>query len=101
MNFRVGQKVVFVDDSCRPGFAWVNNDHPQVGGIYTVAQSYIGVDLLLGEVACITLVEHKRHPIAVALGNEGFKAARFRPLVEKKTDISIFTEMLNPSQVDA
>ena len=28
-------------------------------------------------------------------------AARFRPVVERKTDIAIFTAMLNPSKVDA
>lgn len=29
----------------------------------------------------------------------GFRAKFFRPVVERKTDISIFTAMLNPSQV--
>jgi hypothetical protein len=27
----------------------------------------------------------------------GFRASRFRPLIERKTDISVFTEMLTPS----
>lgn len=31
------------------------------------------------------------------VGEPGFASARFRPVVERKTDISIFTAMLNPS----
>lgn len=30
----------------------------------------------------------------------GFNAQHFRPVVERKTDISIFTAMLNPSKVE-
>lgn len=30
-----------------------------------------------------------------------WRASRFRPIVERKTDISVFTQMLTPQEVDA
>jgi hypothetical protein len=35
------------------------------------------------------------------VGEIPFAAFRFRPVVERKTDISIFTAMLKPSKVEA
>jgi hypothetical protein len=41
--------------------------------------------------------------VAGTFGQRGFFARRFRPLVEKKTDISVFTALLKPShtKIDA
>jgi hypothetical protein len=39
--------------------------------------------------------------IANSFGHRGFYAYRFRPLVEKKTDISVFTALLKPVRQDA
>jgi hypothetical protein len=81
MTFRVGQKVVCVNDSCqywtRP---WIRKGH-----VYTVSHfADNGVHL----------VESPGKP-------RGFFSWRFRPAVERKTDISIFTKMLKPQGVDA
>lgn len=79
MTFRVGQKVVCVDAMpCTTTL--VEN------AIYTVDRIYP-----LG----IVVVE------IPAPGNNGFFFRRFRPVVERKTDISIFTEMLTKTGVDA
>lgn len=85
MAFHVGQKVVCVDaewafygDSC------LNDRDPIKGAVYTVAEvrhfedgAYLGLHELGDEV----LFEH----------------GGFRPVIERKTDISIFTRMLTPN----
>ena len=81
--FYVGQKVVCIDDSDSTGPVPV-----QRGKIYTIANPFIGNRL--GK-PCVTLIEFPFH--------KGMWKDRFRPVVERKTDISIFIEMLNPAQV--
>lgn len=86
--FRVGQKVVCVDARIPryPGVIPVAK-----GAIYTIRDS--GPEpmaqgewwVLLNEITNIS---------AEGLGELGYTAARFRPIVERKTDISIFTRML-------
>lgn len=83
MTFHVGQKVVCVDAV-----------HQLVnGGIYTI--SFVGSGRL-GAMCDVAEIAGVFPPLA-------FFQRRFRPIVEKKTDISIFTAMLNPSKqgVDA
>lgn len=81
--FYVGQKVVCVNDD--PD----NYGRPVIvvkGQVYTVSRAFdwLGVRALLF--------------VEVSPGGEpGWCASRFRPVVERKTDISIFTAMLNPS----
>lgn len=91
MTFHVGQKVVCVDASVSSYFG---TRPPLVrGGIYTVTAVIPPLahwpddawGLLVAEASPL-------HPLAV-----GFVANRFRPIVEKKTDISCFTALLNPS----
>lgn len=85
MAFHVGQKVVCIDDSwtdlngrpdCRP-------EDPRKGSVYEIASIAEGVWLYLQEI-----------PNGV-----GYESCSFRPVVERKTDISIFTKMLNPARV--
>ena len=88
MTFRVGQKVVCIKDATGivnnlglPGFV--------KGRVYTISAFYeedpYGLFLL-----------------AVELDQRvGGQVCGFRPVVERKTDISIFTKMLNPQGVDA
>lgn len=100
-NFHVGQKVVCIDDSGhinangRRG-TWEDGDAPKVGAIYTVRRSFTNED---GD-AILWLDEIRRGPIArKEWGDDvGYGADRFRPVVERKTDISVFTAMLNPSK---
>lgn len=88
MAFRVGQKVVCVDDK-HPA----NPDPmPIAGKVYTIrgfSRADFGEDgLLLEEVATGALHSN---------GNErGYMIRRFRPIVERKTDISCLKALLVP-----
>jgi hypothetical protein len=87
--FRRGQKVVCVDagptDLGLPSGLTLN-------AVYTVVATeeadYFGqCGLLLAEIRWEESNYHKA----------SFRASRFRPVVARKTDISVFTAMLNPS----
>lgn len=79
--FHVGQKVVCVDDG---GYKYL-----KLNSIYVVEKVFKSKEC--GDSFMLWLV-------GVADENKprfgGYYATRFRPLVEKKTDISIFTAML-------
>ena len=81
MTFRVGQKVVCVDAT---GTYLVCK-----GNVYTVT----GVDTPFIEIDHTEVPSFDDH--------RGMLASRFRPVVERKTDISIFTRMLKPQGIDA
>lgn len=87
-NFRVGQKVVCVTAT--------GARNVREGEVYTVRWSgdFPGRSGLDGSIVTkgVILVE-------VEADGLGFDARRFRPAVERKTDISIFKAMLNPSRV--
>lgn len=92
--FFVGQKVVCVNDDTEefktPGHKWTCRGFIlKKGEIYTIRSLETGID---------------NHPtmklVEVADRSErdkGYRRERFRPLVEKKTDISLFKSMLNGS----
>jgi len=98
-NFRVGQKVVCINDT------W-NEYHAQVvraldvvlpvkGEIYTIRSIIVRPhrsDLLLHEIIN-PIIEYDIGP-----AEQHFNVLRFKPVVERKTDISIFKAMLNPSK---
>lgn len=93
--FVVGQRIVCVEDEW-PGFV----PSPLVkGAIYTVSEiigpeltwSFDGVDVR----PSIRLLEAKNNVADI----DSFNPARFRPLVEKKSDISVFTAMLTKQTV--
>ena len=103
-NFHVGQKVVLIDDTThshgidRSISRTVGADVPKKGEVYTVRFIAIETDtgrelLLLNEIN--NAAASRRLGYAKELG---FAASRFRPVVERKTDISIFRAMLNPSK---
>jgi hypothetical protein len=85
MAFYVGQKVVCINAG--PSRFTGEATNARKGVVYTVA--WVG--------------SWRSHPVLLldeidpAHGHDGFDAARFRPVVERKTDIGIFTAMLNPS----
>lgn len=95
--FRVGQKVVCVDDAIHdewkaPGFVYVGGlDGLKKGEIYTVR----AVEFDSIEVAESLVLEEIVRPTLYTLDRDGFRASRFRPVVERKTDISIFTDILD------
>lgn len=94
MAFYVGQKVEFVGPSLEGyGFGW--EIMPKIGGVYTIREI---VSSALGHQG-FKLVEIVNRPAQYRQRHDecNFIATRFRPIVERKTDISIFTDMLNPS----
>ncbi len=86
MTFRVGQKVVCVDDIPSPGKVWYTQK-PTVGHVYTVSGHGVGY---YGDYPVIFVAE-LNNPLI------GYRETRFRPIVERKTDISIFKAMLTPA----
>jgi hypothetical protein len=97
MTFRVGQKVVCITAPRKNG-NW-SGLHPSVKGrIYTVRETYTSP--YNGKLS-LRFEEHI-NPICPCWDIEcGYTAERFRPIVERKTDISIFTAMLRPCKVKA
>ncbi len=103
--FRVGQKVVCVmrmeDQNSERCINYIPN-RPVLNGIYTVRG-----DVCLYDTQYVYLTE-LINPLPVGFVWVGigyaeppFWCGLFRPLVERKTDISIFTKMLNPDHADA
>ena len=89
MTFYVGQKVCCIDNSLTTGI-WCG-DIPKVGTIYTVRGIEECIFTHVGQAGLI-LEE------IVNAYNAPYFAERFRPLVERETDISIFTKMLIPNK---
>lgn len=109
-NFTVGQKVVVIkrDDltereiKSREAAKRAGVIFPEAGKVYTVRNVYSDV-FINGEVTVgLHLVEIRNDPrmkfSTGRVGEIGFNASCFRPLVHRKTDISIFKAMLNPSK---
>jgi hypothetical protein len=102
-NFHVGQKVVCVNAERtswrRKKFLGLINytvwwSELIEGEIYEVKEVFHGTDILSGEEGVgLKLAGMNNY------ANSGFNAHRFRPLVERKTDISLFKAMLNKPTV--
>lgn len=103
--FYVGQKVVCVNDAPWQGVsvergAW--EGLLKKGGTYTVR--WVGEfpyvpDRERGEQAIrLEGIVRDDFPIIPEFGDYPYSATRFRPVIERKTDISIFTAMLNPAK---
>lgn len=95
MSFRVGQKVTLKVDEL-----WVNTAdgknvpgiiYPRFGEVYVIREMMTD-----DEGTWLTFVEIRN--VRMLLGEPVFDAEQFRPVVEKKTDISIFTSLLNTKQ---
>lgn len=102
MTFRVGQQVVCVDATwgCATGSrhqVLCCPNLPTEGLIYTI-RSIDSVVAVRGHraTAFIRLVEIA-NPAASNGTEPYFEAHKYRPLVETKTDISIFKKMLTPA----
>lgn len=95
MNFHVGQKVVCIDagQTNRIGFQELEK-----GRVYTVR--WVGVDENMNPLRPelnVTLIRIRLVEVARLSAPDmdvPFSSYRFRPVIERKTDISIFTEML-------
>ena len=91
-NFRVGQKVVCVAEFSG---RCPHPIEPKVGDILTVRETFINPPT--GELGLrfTEIVNEIHHFYGV---ERGYKATRFRPVVERRTDISVFRAMLTPSK---
>jgi hypothetical protein len=88
MNFRRGQKVVCIKNKMDNGASrHPCVDYPDVGRVYTVAAAWINK---CGK----ALLQFDELRIPKEYRKWGFRASYFRPVVQRKTDISIFTAML-------
>lgn len=102
LDWHVGMKVVAVGGG-EDGPRSIKNkpsdaQMPKRGSVYTIRQMNMwpdGLTILLEEL-------DNSHLIARGFGTiePGFNAAKFRPVQTRKTDISIFTALLNPSPAD-
>lgn len=95
--FQIGQKVVCVADKWAGGYG--DEIFPQLGGVYTVR----GIDLhRLGSRCLVGLwlreIHNEKRLYARGIDEASFGADQFRPLIERKTDISIFKKMLTPKR---
>lgn len=90
--FRVGQKVVYVDDAETGDLRiWPGKVTPELNAVYTIREIH------WWEGACGFLLEEITNPVSDVFEAEpGFLARRFRPVVERKTSIEIFQRMLSP-----
>lgn len=89
--FTVSQKVVCISGESDPDW---HGDVPTVGAVYTV--SWTGVAEDWG----VEIIDLAELPSPAENGFErGYQASCFRPVVERKTSIDIFTAMLTPSPV--
>lgn len=86
MTFRVGQKVVVVDDSHATGF-FSNGD---VFTVLALQCEYDGSDERM-------VVDCR----PCDFGTRSWSKQRFRPIVERKTDISVFHEILRTARLPA
>ena len=89
MTFLVGQKVVCVDTKS-PVIIWRGSAPSGIreGSIYTVSRVSISPHTNRPALQLYEL------PTQNEIGDCWYQAMRFRPIVERKTDISIFTAML-------
>ncbi len=95
MTFHVGQAVECVDDdwgAFAVAMAVLSGvSHPVKGGKYVVV--HVFARSVTPEHGC---------PALVIGGYSGvYASCCFRPIVERETDISIFTALLTPTKVDA
>lgn len=96
-NFRIGQKVVCVDDNFSGGYG--DEIAPKKGEIYTIR--WLGYDE--DSVCRLVEIRNKRRPYVVngtiTVSENAFFTRRFRPVVEKSNDagMAILKKLLEPT----
>lgn len=98
-----GQKVVCVNDDFGKGWEDWHHGLPVKGYVYTVRDVlpawHFSNDALCPAIRLVEIL----HPIQSWFDYPGvdevvFPARRFRPVVERKTDISVFVALLTPTR---
>ena len=104
--FRVGMKVVRIRECDPPRMSplYENLSLPVKGNIYTIREVYLeefkGRSEKCEAILLVEIINTPREWLG-GLREAGFCSAYFRPVVERKTDISIFQKLLTPTRVDA
>lgn len=104
LDWHVGMKVVCIDipwpahaaDCAAKGCRF-----PEPGRIYTIREIGVAKDDGKVYVRLCEIVNPRVNQRPWPAGEPRFGARRFRPLVSRKTDISVFQQMLSPSKIDA
>lgn len=98
--FRVNQKVVCVEA------AWDVHGFektPQCGAVYTIREIFTdtasGCAFALHEI--VNRPAFYKGAVGIRFVEKRWRSSNFRPLVSRKTDISIFKAMLKPTEVNA
>lgn len=91
-----GMKIVCISDKYRPSSAPSEGDAiPRKGQVYTIRGFHRSGNIWLVEIV-------NRRRLWVSGRHEyAFHPSRFRPVQHRKTDISMFQALLNPSKPDA
>lgn len=97
--FYTGQKVVCVDDGHEDAFIrWYDGTKIVKGQTYTVRNTGTTVFGTPGiRLMEVELTGVNGYNTGLPFKDNLYKQSRFRPLVERKTDISVFTALLNPA----
>lgn len=101
MNYKIGQKVVCINNTPHPGRRWTG-DIPVVGRVYTVAGFTASLYddapcFLLEEIKNRSFIYHKFKKVRIDMG---YRTTRFRPVVEKKTDISELQKLTKVKELE-
>lgn len=82
---KIGDKVVYVDNSCTQGRAW-HGDIPVNGTVYVI--SGFGSSVHDGSLTfhLVGMCNQSQHPALFVLGDLGYRASRLRPLEELKEE---------------
>lgn len=100
-NFTIGQKVVCVNDDenefTRPGVEYISGglDGLEAGKIYTISAIFIRLSTSDINVSLKEIKRKDSNGDIIQENSQGFHHARFAPLKEKKTDISVFNSIVN------
>jgi hypothetical protein len=103
MTFRVGQKVICINDSITVSrgfamlFGWYN--FPVKNEIYTCRSIGVHPSDKEQRLVCTLegLINRKCICESCLVGEVSFNTSRFRPLVERKTSIEVFEKLLTPT----
>jgi hypothetical protein len=102
--FHIGQPVVCIDADPPPSLSddcYSAVCHPVRGGIYTIRGFVCPEAYRLTQTPGLVFEELINAPIGYTEGmfEPSFNPRRFRPLVERKTDISLFQAMLKTEEL--
>lgn len=96
--FEIGEKVICVDDKCHANTPMKGKKHPGIdkGKVYTIAGFAANGYIFLEETFNNWFYnDHLGIVQLKGVEDGGWRKSRFRKLLKKKTDISIFHEIRN------